>query len=80
MELTADINVITVKDHGKGMTDEALAYVNHPPKHKKLHASGGIGVPLCHQIAKAHGAKLSFQRGTDGGTVATVTFYNSLID
>lgn len=80
VELTADINVITIRDHGKGMSDEVLAYVNHPPKHKKLHASGGLGVPLCHQIAKAHGAKLSFQRGTDGGTVATVTFYNSLID
>ena len=80
VELTADINVITIRDHGKGMSDEVLAYVNHPPKHKKLHSSGGLGVPLCHQIAKVHGAKLSFQRGTDGGTVATVMFYNSLID
>ena len=29
-------------------------------------------------MAKAHGAKLTFARGADGGTVATVTFYNSL--
>ena len=78
VELAAVPNIITVTDHGKGMSDEELAYVNRPPKHKKLHAAGGLGVPLCHQIAKAHGAKLTYTRGADGGTVATVTFYNSL--
>ncbi len=78
VELRAAPNVLAVMDHGSGMSDEALNYVNHPSKFKKLHASGGLGVPLCHQIAKAHGARLTYSRGADGGTVATVTFYNSL--
>ncbi len=78
VELRAEPNVLTVTDHGSGMSDEALAYVNRPSRYKKLHDAGGLGVPLCHQIAKTHGAKLAFTRGADGGTVATVTFYNSL--
>ena len=78
VELRAAPNVLAVMDHGSGMSDEALNYVNHPSKFKKLHSSGGLGVPLCHQIAQAHGAKLTYARGADGGTVATVTFYNSL--
>ena len=78
VELKAEPNVLTIIDHGSGLSDEALRYVNHPSKHKKLHSTGGLGVPLCHQIAKAHGAKLIYTRGAQGGTVATVTFYNSL--
>ncbi len=78
VELRAAPNVLAVMDHGSGMSDEALAYVNHPSRFKRLHPGGGLGVPLCHQIAKAHGAKLTYTRGADGGTVATVTFYNTL--
>ena len=78
VELRAAPNVLAVMDHGSGMSDEALNYVNHPSKFKKLHSSGGLGVPLCHQIARDHGAKLTYTRGADGGTVATVTFYNTL--
>ena len=75
VELRAAPNVLTVTDHGSGMSDEALRYVNRPSRFKKLHAGGGLGVPLCHQIARAHGARLTYARGADGGTVATVTFY-----
>ena len=78
VELRAAPNILAVTDHGRGLTDEALRYLNHPSKVKRLHPTGGLGVPLCHRIAKAHGAKLTYSRGTDGGTVATVTFYNSL--
>ena len=78
VELRAAPNVIAVTDHGVGMSDEALSYVNHPSRFKKLHPGGGLGVPMCHQIAKAHGARLTYARAADGGTVATVTFYNTL--
>lgn len=78
VELRAAPNVFTVVDHGRGLSDQALRYVNHPSKYKKLHPGGGLGVPLCHQIARAHGAKLTYARAADGGTVATVTFYNTL--
>ena len=78
VELRAAPNILAVTDHGSGMSYEALRYVNHPSRFKKLHPGGGLGVPLCHQIAAAHGAKLTYSMGADGGTVATVTFYNSL--
>ena len=78
VELRAAPNILAVTDHGSGMSDEALRFVNHPSKYKKLHSAGGLGVPLCHQIARAHGAKLTYTRAADGGTVATVTFYNTL--
>lgn len=78
VELRAAPNILAVTDHGSGLSDEALRYVNHPSQFKKLHDAGGLGVPLCHQIAKVHGAKLTYSRGADGGTVATITFYNSL--
>ena len=78
VELRAAPNILAVTDHGRGLSDEALRYLNHPSKVKRLHPTGGLGVPLCHRIAKAHGAKLTYSRGTDGGTVATVTFSNSL--
>lgn len=78
VELRSERNRITVTDHGKGLTDEELAYLNHPPKLRRIHPQGGIGIPLCHQIAKAHGAKLRFSRTDDGGTQAEITFYNSV--
>ena len=78
VELRAAPNILAVTDHGGGMSDEALRFVNHPSKYKKLHSAGGLGVPLCHQIARAHEAKLTYTRAADGGTVATVTFYNTL--
>ena len=78
VELRAAPNILAVIDHGRGLSDEALRYLNHPSKVKRLHPTGGLGVPLCHRIAKAHGAKLTYARGADGGTVATLTFYNSL--
>ena len=78
VELRAAPNVLAVRDHGGGMSDEALRYVNRPSRYRKLHVAGGLGVPLCHQIARAHGAKLTYTRAADGGIVATVTFYNPL--
>lgn len=78
VELRAEPNVLTVTDHGSGLSDQALRYVNHPSNFKKLHPGGGLGVPLCHQIAQRHGAKLTYAQAADGGTVATITFYNSL--
>ena len=78
VELRSEKNRITVTDHGRGLTDEELAYLNHPPRLRRIHAQGGIGIPLCHSIANAHGAKLVFSRTEDGGTEAEITFYNSV--
>lgn len=74
VELLAEPNRITVTDHGRGLTKREFRYVNHPNRLRRLHREGGIGVPLCHAIAAAHGAKLTYERGEDGGTVAVLTF------
>ncbi len=76
IELRSERNRITVTDHGRGLTDGELAYLNAPPRFRRMHIQGGIGIPLCHQIAKVHGAQLSFSRTGDGGTQAEITFYN----
>lgn len=76
--LRSERNRITVTDHGRGLTDEELHYLNRPPRLRRIHTQGGIGIPLCHQIAKEHGATLSFSRTEDGGTEAEITFYNSV--
>lgn len=78
VELRSEWNRITVTDHGKGLTDAELRYLNDPPRIRRIHSQGGIGIPLCHQIAKTHGAKLTFSRTEDGGTEAKITFYNSV--
>ena len=78
VELRSERNRITVTDHGKGLTDAELRYLNDPPRIRRIHTKGGIGIPLCHQIAKTHGAKLTFSRTEDGGTEAKITFYNSV--
>lgn len=70
-------NVLAVRDSGCGMSAELLAHINKPnfkPLSKGKDGGNGIGVPLCHAIARAHHAQLAFTRSEGGGTVARVTF------
>lgn len=67
-----------VSDSGKGMDAETLRYVNDPDKAAAPNGmSGGLGIPLCHEIARKHRAKLTFRSLPGKGTTATVRFYNS---
>jgi len=72
IELISKDRQIIVRDHGCGMNEEQLEYVNHPKKNNPLSRSG-LGVPLCHEIAKLHKASLHFT-SEPGETQAIVTF------
>ena len=70
--LKAYDNIIEVTDHGKGMSEETLLHANNPSRQAK--GGSGLGIPLCHQIAKLHKAKLSFESTPGEGTTARITF------
>ena len=65
---------IEIIDRGSGMTPEQLRYVNDPSHAKNPSIRSGLGVPLCHEIAALHGAKLVFLSKEGEGTTATVRF------
>lgn len=69
-------NGFRVVDCGCGMDEEHLHRVNDPTRRaERSNANGnGIGIPLCHQIAKLHGASLRFSRNPSGGITAEVLF------
>jgi len=69
-------NVLTVCDSGCGMSAEAAARLSRP-NYKPLPTRGsgnGLGIPLCHQIARAHRAQLSFSSAPGEGTTVRVIF------
>lgn len=74
IELTAQGRQIIVSDHGKGMSDEQLEYVNRPSRNENPQKRNGLGIPLCHEIAKLHKATLHFTSEAGKGTQATITF------
>lgn len=69
---------IVVMDTGCGMDEPMLAYVNNPAKIERPESiKSGLGVPLCHEIARLHKGTLRFTSQIGAGTTATVRFYNS---
>jgi hypothetical protein len=74
IELVSKDRQIIVRDHGKGMSEEQLEYVNHPFRKDNPLSRSGLGVPLCHEIAKLHKATLHFTSEAAQGTQATITF------
>jgi signal transduction histidine kinase len=70
-------NVLEVRDTGCGMSADMLSRLNKPNYRKDISGKtggNGLGVPLCHQIARAHRAQLSFTSVPGEGTTARVTF------
>lgn len=65
---------VEIVDHGSGMNEEQLRYVNDPSHAKNPSIRSGLGVPLCHEIAALHGATLTFASKEGEGTTATVQF------
>ncbi len=70
--------VFSVSDTGRGMDEQTLAYVNDPAHVTRPNdIRSGLGVPLCHEIAKKHGAVLQYTSRPGEGTTAALRFYNS---
>ena len=70
---------ISVADHGIGMSEEHIKHVTEPfymvDKSRSRKAGGaGLGLALCMEIARRHGARLSIQSVSGKGTTVTVTF------
>src|SRR5699024_4040829 len=79
IELSAEGNSITVKDHGRGIPPDELKKITEPfymvDKTRSKKAGGiGFGLALADELARIHGAKLIFE-GTPGkGTKVKVVF------
>ena len=74
VELAAKSGQIVVRDFGKGMSRQELEYVNDPFRKDNPFGRNGLGVPLCHEIAKLHKAVLHYTCEKGSGTKATITF------
>lgn len=70
--LRAYDNTIEVIDTGKGMNALELSHANNPPGISR--GGSGLGIPLCHQIAKLHDAKLIFESTLAIGTTVKIIF------
>lgn len=75
VELIAKDRQLIVRDRGKGMDEEQLKFVNDPSRKQSPFERKGLGIPLCHEIARLHKAVLQFTSEEGVGTEAVVTFY-----
>lgn len=85
VELVSEENCIMVLDHGPGLSDAMLKRLNDPEGRGPSSTGGaGLGIPLCHRIAKLHSARLSFDNRPGGGTTAKLEFlqlqHNSIVN
>lgn len=85
VELIAKENSIIVLDRGTGLSKAMCKRLNDTDGHGASTTGGsGLGIPLCHQIAKLHGARLTFENRSGGGTIAKLEFlqlqHNSIAD
>jgi signal transduction histidine kinase len=70
---------IEITDRGSGMSEELLTRISRPNYNPGISAgnkSSGLGIPLCHSIARLHGAQLTFVSRPGEGTTATISFTN----
>lgn len=69
---------IRVFDNGRGMPEEALAHLTeafYRVDKSRSRAQGGVGLglTLCHEIARLHGGEITFESRVGNGTCVTVT-------
>lgn len=81
IELSAQGDTITVKDHGKGIPESEIAKITQPfymvDKSRSRKAGGiGLGLALAEEIARIHGARLEFESALGEGTTVKVVFGN----
>jgi signal transduction histidine kinase len=81
IELSAQGDTITVKDHGKGIPQDEIDKITQPfymvDKSRSRKAGGiGLGLALAEQIARLHGARLEIESAVGKGTTVKVVFGN----
>lgn len=74
VELTLADDVISVRDHGKGIDEENLARVKErffrPAGQKQM--GSGLGLSIVERIAELHHLTFSLDNHVDGGVIATI--------
>ena len=68
-----------IEDNGKGMTEEQLLHIAEPfyrtdKSRSRAEGGAGLGLALCQQIVRAHGAVMRFESKIGRGTKIVVTF------
>ena len=79
ISITAEQNRISVEDDGCGIPPEKLAHVTQPfykadPSASRKKGGLGLGLALCREIAKLHGAMLALDSTPGKGTAVHVIF------
>ena len=74
-----DRYAITVRDEGRGMTAESLAKITEAffmvdKSRSRKEGGAGLGMTLCNQSVKLHGARWDMKSEPDAGTSMTVIF------
>ncbi len=72
-------NQVIVADDGKGMTEEQLLHITEPfyrtdRSRSRAEGGAGLGLALCKQIVRTHGAEMRFESELGKGTKVIVTF------
>ncbi len=65
-----------VRDFGRGMSDEEIAAAGTPFRRKPGKGGFGLGLAICKEIARTHGAELLFERPEGGGLLVSIAFAN----
>lgn len=79
IELSAEGNTISVKDNGGGIPQSELSRLTQPfymvdKARSRKQGSIGLGLALCEEIARLHGAHLVFESEVGKGTTVKVVF------
>ncbi len=74
--LDDDEVMVSVTDHGSGMTEEVKSNVRNPFFTTK-ETGMGLGVSICMSIIRSHGGELRYDDNPKGGTIVTFTLPTS---
>lgn len=76
---------IEISDNGKGMTKEQMSHITEPfyradKARSRKDGGNGLGLALCDEIAKKHGAQLVFDSTLGEGTIVKIVFPSDKIE